>query len=91
MRCFVRAQTPRRSVRRLPESAEVGVALADWALGQREGQPVFIDVPLDNYVAIQWVRESGLEEQRRFTRMVRGQLVEEDTALLWASSGPEKG
>lgn len=72
-------------------SAEVGVALADWALGQLEGQPVFLDVPLDNPAAIQWARESGLEEQRRFTRMVRGQPVEEDTALLWASSGPEKG
>ncbi len=72
-------------------SAETGVALADWALGQREGQPVFTDVPLDNPAAILWARESGLEEQRRFTRMVRGQLVEEDTVLLWASSGPEKG
>jgi GNAT superfamily N-acetyltransferase len=70
---------------------EAGTSLGDWALGHCADRPVFIDLPVDNRPAIEWAQRRGLAEQRRFTRMVRGRPVEEDVALLWASSGPEKG
>ena len=60
-------------------------------MSQLEGRPVFIDVPLQNQPAVDWAKESGLSEQRPFTRMCRGQPVAEQASLLWASSGPEKG
>jgi hypothetical protein len=72
-------------------SEQAGRALCDWALGQCAGQPVFIDVPLQNGPAIEWAGARGLTEQRQFCRMFRGRRVEEVAALLWASSGPEKG
>lgn len=72
-------------------SEEAGRRACDWALGQCAGRPVFVDVPVDNAAAIAWARQKGLTEQRTFTRMSRGRLVEEDVGLLWASSGPEKG
>ncbi|MFV1965217.1 MAG: GNAT family N-acetyltransferase [Pirellulaceae bacterium] len=68
-----------------------GRALCDWAYGQCEGQPVFIDVPRNNRPAIEWACSKGLREQRHLTRMVRGEPVAEQVSLLWASSGPEKG
>jgi len=70
---------------------KTGELMADWALGHCAGRPVFTDVPLGNHAAIEWAQRRGLAEQRRFTRMVRGLPVREDVALLWASSGPEKG
>lgn len=70
---------------------EAGRSLADWALGHCAGQRVFIDIPLDNRPATEWAVERGLGEQRRFSRMFRGQPVGEDVSLIWASSGPEKG
>jgi len=72
-------------------TAEAGQVLGDWALAHRAGGPVFIDVPVDNHPAIEWAHRRGLSEQRRFTRMYRGQPIAEDVGLLWASSGPEKG
>lgn len=68
-----------------------GRVLCDWALSRCAGQAVFIDVPVGNPAAIEWARSAGLAEQRRFTRMDRGQPIEEDVQLLWAGSGPEKG
>ena len=73
------------------QSPEAGQTLGDWALSQCAGSPVFVDVPDRNRAAREWAQHRGLIEQRRFTRMVRGEPVEEDVALLWASSGPEKG
>jgi GNAT superfamily N-acetyltransferase len=70
---------------------QAGRTVCDWAFGQCAGQSVFIDVPLQNRPAIQWAQSRGLVEQRRFARMFRGQPVDEDVSLLWASSGPEKG
>jgi GNAT superfamily N-acetyltransferase len=70
---------------------ETGRALGDWALSRCAGQPVFVDIPLENAPALEWAGAGGLVEQRRFTRMFRGEPVGEDVALLWASSGPEKG
>lgn len=70
---------------------EAGRILCNWGLSQTARQPILIDIPVQNGPAIDWAQEQGLVEQRRFTRMFRGQPVEEDNALLWASSGPEKG
>ncbi len=72
-------------------TGESGRTLGDWALNRCSGQPVFIDVPVDNGPALKWASAGGLVEQRRFTRMYRGEPVEENVGLLWASSGPEKG
>ncbi|HIQ22265.1 MAG TPA: GNAT family N-acetyltransferase [Planctomycetes bacterium] len=71
--------------------ADAGRALADAALAHCAGRPVFIDIPLDNRAAMRWARDRGLEQQRPFTRMRRGAAVENKPALMWASSGPEKG
>jgi len=70
---------------------EAGRALGDGAIGQLAGRPVFIDVPLDNDAAVRWARSAGLAVQRCFTRMCRGRAVQDQPALIWASSGPEKG
>jgi GNAT superfamily N-acetyltransferase len=72
-------------------SNDGGSALCNWASRRCRGQAVFIDVPLENASALAWARGHGLTEQRRFTRMSRGQPIPEQAANLWASSGPEKG
>jgi GNAT superfamily N-acetyltransferase len=72
-------------------SPDAGRALLDWCLQQCDGQPVFIDVPIDNAPATQWATTNGLVVQRPFTRMCRGRPVHDDPIHLWASSGPEKG
>lgn len=70
---------------------QCGAALLTAALAQHQGQRVFVDVPVDHAGAVAVVRDAGLVEQRRFTRMSRGKMVLEQVAQLWASSGPEKG
>lgn len=69
----------------------VGGDLCDWACGQVAGQMVLVDVPLRNQSAVQWAHSRGLTEQRRFTRMHRGDPIDERIEILWASSGAEKG
>jgi len=64
--------------------------LAD-ALNKCSGEPVFVDVPLDNTEAVKIVEASGLTIQRCFTRMYWGLKPADDIKTLWASSGPEKG
>lgn len=66
------------------------VLLAD-ALNKCAGEPVFVDVPLDNKDAVKIAETTGLTIQRRFTRMYWGHKPAEDIKTLWASSGPEKG
>jgi GNAT superfamily N-acetyltransferase len=68
-----------------------GSALLDRAAGDWAGQRIYIDVPSDNQAAVRWAEDHGLTCQRSFTRMVRGTPVPDDTGLIWASSGPEKG
>jgi len=68
-----------------------GRALLDLAAADWVGQRIYIDVPSDNRAAVQWAEDRGLTCQRSFTRMVRGNPVPDDTRLIWASSGPEKG
>jgi ribosomal protein S18 acetylase RimI-like enzyme len=68
-----------------------GRTLADTAIQRLAGQPVFIDIPLDNVPAVHWAESRGLTVQRPFTRMRRGEPVIDDPVHVWASSGPEKG
>jgi len=72
-------------------SNEAGRALGDAALAFCAGKRVFVDVPVDNRPAMRWAESKGLVVQRPFTRMRRGEPVVDRPALLWASSGPEKG
>ena len=55
------------------------------------GQRVFLDIPTANLGCVRTAQELGLAEQRKLTRMVRGDSSCEALDLLWASSGPEKG
>ena len=70
---------------------EAGGALIGDAISRCNGQPVFIDVPIDNRAAIACAESHGLTVQRPFIRMRRGDPVDDDPTRLWASSGPEKG
>ena len=70
---------------------EAGRALSDAAMQRFAGGRVFVDVPVANEAATGWARSGGLAVQRYFTRMCRGQAVEDQPAMIWASSGPEKG
>jgi hypothetical protein len=55
------------------------------------GQPLFVDVPEGNALAVTLATAAGLTPQRRLVRMVRGVKIEDHVAELWASAGPEKG
>jgi hypothetical protein len=70
---------------------QVGRSLCDWAFRQCAGRPLLMDIPRRNRLAIEWARSRRLAERREFARMVRGKTVAEQPALLWGSSGPEKG
>jgi predicted N-acetyltransferase YhbS len=70
---------------------EAGRALCDQAIARCGERPVFMDIPLLNAPAMQWAEARGFAVQRRLTRMVRGEPVCDQPALLWASSGPENG
>ncbi len=72
-------------------TAGAGPTLLADALNKCEGEPVFVDIPLDNTDAVKIVEARGLAIQRRFTRMYWGQKPAGDVKTLWASSGPEKG
>lgn len=64
--------------------------LAD-ALDRHAGSNVFVDVPLDNQLAVEVAQQHGLQPARTLTRMNRGVPVIEDLDRLFASSSPEKG
>jgi GNAT superfamily N-acetyltransferase len=70
---------------------ESGSALLTDAINRCRGKAVFVDVPRDNVDAVQFVESAGLRIQRCFTRMYRGERVDDKLEALWASSGPEKG
>jgi hypothetical protein len=71
--------------------SRVGSALADTALAACQGQPIFVDIPIDNAGAMAWADSHTLRVQRRFTRMRRGRPVDDQPQRIWASSGAEKG
>jgi GNAT superfamily N-acetyltransferase len=68
-----------------------GLAILDAAMARCEGKPVVVDIPIDNRPAMEWAERHGLAVQRTFTRMSRGQRIQDLPQQLWASSGPEKG
>ena len=70
---------------------EAGRALIVDALSRCQGEPVFVDVPVENRAAVTCAESQGLVVQRPFVRMRRGDPVDDDPTCLWASSGPEKG
>lgn len=70
---------------------EAGMQLCDAMLHHLNGMPVFVDIPAPNKAALRWAKASGLEEQRRFVRMYRGEKIKDYPESIWASSGPEKG
>ena len=72
-------------------SSGAGPVLLYDALGRCAGKYVFIDIPHDNAGAVKIAESSGLEIQRCFTRMYRGERVDDKPEALWAGSGPEKG
>jgi len=72
-------------------TTNAGPALLSDVLNRCAGEPVFVDIPLDNADAVKIAESSGLKIQRYFMRMYRGQRVKDDIKALWAGSGPEKG
>jgi GNAT superfamily N-acetyltransferase len=61
---------------------------AFWLMQQKH---VYVDIPATNPGPIRIAEAIGLGVQRTLTRMCRGPLPGEQTAMVWASSGPEKG
>jgi GNAT superfamily N-acetyltransferase len=55
------------------------------------GQPLVVDVPEENTLAVTLATAAGLTPRRKLVRMVRGVQVAERVTELWASAGPEKG
>ena len=72
-------------------TADAAEALLADAAHRYAGQRVYVDVPVSNRAADLFAEQFGLEPQRTLMRMCRGADVVEDTAKLWASSGPELG
>jgi len=72
-------------------TANAGAALLADALGRCAGKAVFVDMPTGNVSAVGIAESSGLKIQRRFTRMCRGERIEDKPENIWAGSGPEKG
>jgi GNAT superfamily N-acetyltransferase len=72
-------------------STDAGEVLLRDALLRCADRRVYVDVPASNEVAVRFAEQFGLEPQRTLMRMCRGVDVVEDTARLWASSGPELG
>jgi ribosomal protein S18 acetylase RimI-like enzyme len=72
-------------------SPQAGTALLDRIRQQGPAGPVFADVPEDNAAAVAWFTSQAFTVQRGFTRMYRGERMEDFPERIWASSGPEKG
>jgi GNAT superfamily N-acetyltransferase len=72
-------------------TSEAGLTLMMDAGSQYAGSRVYIDIPIQNHVAIDTAKGLGLSVQRQLVRMRRGQPVVERADHIWASSGPELG
>jgi len=72
-------------------SMNAGPALLSDALNRCAGKAVFVDMPTGNVHAMKIAESRGLEIQRRFTRMCRGEKIKDNPKAIWAGSGPEKG
>jgi GNAT superfamily N-acetyltransferase len=71
--------------------ARAGPLLLADARRRYAGEPVTIDIPVDNAPALELASSWGLGQTGLLTRMTRGPRVAEDLGRLWAASGPEKG
>lgn len=71
--------------------AEAGPLLLEDAFARYAGQPVLLDVPLENACAVSLAEAQGLTRQRSLYRMWRGPAVAGSLDDVWASWGPEKG
>jgi GNAT superfamily N-acetyltransferase len=69
----------------------VGVRLFQEAFERSAGQEVIVDIPDANFAAVQAAQAAGLTARRPLLRMTRGARTSERPALIWASSGAEKG
>jgi len=72
-------------------SMNAGPALLSDALNRCAGYAVFVDMPTVNAHAMKIAESHGLQIQRRFTRMCRGERIKDNPKAIWAGSGPEKG
>ena len=88
------------SVRKGANAVEIGPCIATTTAGETllrdalalcGGLRVFVDIPCDNPPAVRVAQQCGLQVQRQFTRMCRGEPVCDRPAFIYASSGPEKG
>lgn len=68
-----------------------GSLLLRDAFSRCAGEPIFVDILLDNTEAVKVVEAAGLTIQRQFTRMSRGPKTPDNIQTSWASSGAEKG
>ncbi len=74
-----------------PGDAHAGPLLLADAVRCDAGEEVYIDVPVGRQEAERLLQENGLTVQRNLLRTGGGEPGVEQTAALWASSGPEKG
>ncbi|MFC1604302.1 GNAT family N-acetyltransferase [Planctomycetota bacterium] len=72
-------------------SMNAGPALLSDALNRCAGKAVFVDIPTGNIPAVKIAESSGLNIQRCFMRMCRGERIKDNIKTIWAGSGPEKG
>lgn len=75
----------------IARSSEAGMKLLNAMALEFGGQLCYVDVPVENQVAIDLIEASGFLPQRSFVRMYRGEKPSDRPDLIWASSGPEKG
>jgi GNAT superfamily N-acetyltransferase len=88
---FMTVRPGARAVQLGPCLGQAGRLLLEDACRRHAGQFVYLDVPAGNRPAIEFAQSRGLTVQRSFLRMCRGEAVQEQVDLLWASSGPENG
>ena len=90
---FITMRSGRNAVQIGPCTAALnaGPDLLTDALNRCARKVVLIDIPTDNVHAVKIAESNGLEIQRRFLRMYRGQRITSNVSAIWASSGPEKG
>jgi ribosomal protein S18 acetylase RimI-like enzyme len=72
-------------------AASAGPLLLADACHRFAGKLAFLDVPMRNQPAKEFVSSMGSTVQRQLSRMCRGEQICEDITQLWTSSGPEKG
>ena len=72
-------------------SEEAGLRLFQDAFHRYAERLVYIDILESNSKACALAESHGLNVQRRFLRMRRGEPLPEHVENIWASSGPEKG